>query len=104
MFTARLVELARRKERLIARTAAQRTVIADAYQRCQKPAGIVDRGVAVARFLKSHPLLFAIGIAATAAVGRRKLVGWAGRGWVAWQTVRTFGAWARRLGAWKRQR
>lgn len=103
MFTARLVELARRKERLIARTAAQRTIIADAYQRWQKPAGLVDRGLAVVRFLKSHPLLFAIAVAAAAAAGRRKLVRWAGRGWVAWRTVRTLGAWARSLGAWKRQ-
>jgi hypothetical protein len=102
MFTARLVELARRRERLTARTAAQRTIVADAYQRWQKPAGLVDRGLAVVRFLKSHPLLSAIVVAAAAAAGRRKLVRWGGRGWVAWRTVRALGAWARRFGVWKR--
>ena len=102
MFTESLVELARGKERLIARTAAQRTAIAGAYQRWQKPASMLDRGIAVARFLKAHPLLSAIGVAAAAALGRRNLVQWAGRGWVAWRTWRALGAWARRHGAWNR--
>ena len=102
MFTESLIELARRKERLIARTAAQRTAIADAYRRWQKPASMVDRGVAVARFVKAHPLLLAIGVAAAAALGRRNLLQWAGRAWVAWRTWRALGAWARRFNAWNR--
>ena len=102
MFTERLIELARRKERLIARTAAQRSVIADAYHRWQMPASMVDRGVAVARVLKSHPLLLAIGVAVAAAVGRRGLLHWIGRGLVAWRTWRALGAWVRRHGAWNR--
>lgn len=103
MFTENLIELARRKERLIARTAAQRTAVAAAYQRWQKPASMLDRGIAVARFLKAHPLLLAIGVAAAAAVGRRNLLHWIGRGWVAWRAGRTLGAWVSRLGARYRQ-
>lgn len=99
MFTGNLIELARRKERLIARTAAQRTVIASAYRRWQKPASVLDRGITVARFLKAHPLLVAIGVAVAAAVGRRNLLHWIGRGWVAWRAGRTLGAWVSRLGA-----
>jgi hypothetical protein len=103
MFTDNLIELARRKERLIARTAAQRMVIADAYQRWQKPASVLDRGVAAVRFLKAHPLLLAIGVAAAAAMGRRNLLYWIGRGWVAWRAGRTLSAWVSRLGAAYRQ-
>ena len=103
MFTENLIELARRKERLIARVAGQRTVIADAYHRWQKPASMLDRGVAVARFLKSHPLLLAIGVAVAAVVGRRNLLQWAGRGWVLWRAWRTGGEWARRFVAWNRR-
>ena len=102
MFTGPLIELARRKERLIARAAAQRRVIADAYHRWQKPAAMVDRGVAVVRFLKAHPLLLAVGAVVAAAAGRRNLLRLAGRGWVAWRAGRGLVAWARRLGAWNR--
>jgi len=102
MFTESLAELARRKERLIARTAAQRSVIADVYHRWQMPVSLLDRGVAVARFLRSHPLLLAVGVAVAAAVGRRNLLYWAGRGWVAWRTGRALGAWLRKHGVWIR--
>lgn len=103
MFTGNFIELARRKERLIARTAAQRTVITAAYHRWHKPASVLDRGVAAARFLKAHPLLLAIGVAAAAAMGRRNLLYWIGRGWVAWRAARTLNAWVSRLGAGYRQ-
>jgi len=37
-----------------------------------------------------------------AAVGRRGLLHWIGRGLVAWRTWRALGAWVRRHGAWNR--
>ena len=100
MVTDRLIELARDKERLIARTAVQRVAIADAYQRWQGPARVLDRGIAVARFLKAHPLLLAVGTVVAALVGRRRLLQLGGRGWVAWRTWRMLAAWARRRGLW----
>lgn len=102
MVTDRLIELARDKERLIARTAAHRMVIADAYQRWQGPASVVDRGIAVGRFLKAHPLLLMVGAVVAAMMGRRNLLQLAGRGWVAWRAWRALGAWARRHGVWNR--
>lgn len=94
-----LIELARRKERLIARAGQQRAEIVAAFRRWEKPVGVIDRVIGVARFLKAHPLLLAAGLALAAALGRHNLIRWAGRGLVAWRTWRSLGAWLRRFGA-----
>ena len=98
-FTERMIELARRKERLIGRAEGQRGEIAAAIQRWEKPIGVVDRGIAVARFLRAHPLLLAGAAVAAAVLGRRNLVRWLGRGWVTWRTWRALGNWVRRFNA-----
>jgi hypothetical protein len=103
MFAMDLGEIARRKERLIGRTAAQRAAMADAWHYWQQPAHVVDRGIAAARFLKSHPLLLGMGVAAAVVLGRRNLLGWISRGWVAWRALRSFTAWAKKSGIWSRQ-
>ncbi len=94
-----LIELARHKERLIARAGQQRAEIIDAFRRWEKPAAAIDRGIAVARFLRAHPLLLAAGLALAAALGPRNLIRWLGRGLVAWRTWRSLGARVRRFHA-----
>lgn len=94
-----LIELARHKERLIARAGQQRTAIVAAFRRWEKPAAAIDRGIAVAHFLRAHPLLLAAGLAVAAVLGRRNLMRWLGRGLVAWRTWRSLGAWVRRFRA-----
>ena len=101
MFAGKQTELARRRERLIARAAQQRAGIATAFQRWEKPAGVLDQGITAARFLKSHPLLLAAVVAVAVVLGRRNLLAWAGRGFVAWRTWRSVEAWGRRSGFWR---
>lgn len=96
MFTRDLIELARRKERLIARIEQQRIVISVACLQWRKPLSVVDRGIAIAIYLKSHPLVLAAGVAAAAIVGRRNLLHWAGRGLFVWRAWRSMNAWARK--------
>lgn len=96
MFTDDLIELARRKERLIARSEQQRTVISVACLQLQKPLSMVDRGIAIVGYLKAHPLVLALVIAGVAAVGRRNLLRWVGRGLVVWRAWRSVDAWARK--------
>lgn len=97
MFAARQIELAGRRERLITQAELQRARIAAAARRWEKPAGVVDRGIEVARFLKSHPLLLAAAVGSAVVLGRRSLLGWVGRGFVAWRAWRSVGGWVRRL-------
>ncbi len=99
MFTDSLTELARRKERLIARAEQQRIVISASCLRLQKPLGMVDRGIAVVRYLQAHPLLLAAGILAVAAIGRRNLLSWAGRGLFIWRALRSVRLWPRKSSA-----
>lgn len=98
MFTDSLTELARRKEQLIARAERQRRVISVSCLQLRKPLGMADRGVAVVRCLKAHPLLLAAGILAAAAVGRRSLLGWFGRGLFVWRALRSAQLWLRKSG------
>lgn len=98
MFTDSLTELARRKERLIARAEQQRIVISASCLQLRKPLGMVDRGIAVVHYLKAHPLLLAAGILAMAAIGRRNLLGWAGRGLFVWRALRSVRLWPRKSG------
>jgi hypothetical protein len=104
MVATHLAEITRRKERLIGRAAAQRAAMADAWHYWQQPAHVVDRGIAAARFLKSHPLLLGVGVAAAVVLGRRNLLGWISRGWVVWRALRSFTAWAKKSEIWPRQR
>ena len=95
--TIRLAEIALRKERLAVRIEHQRIAVAAAWQRWEKPATLVDRGVAVVKFLKSHPLLLAAGVALVTVLRVRKLKGWLGRGLMLWRIWRSAGSWLRRL-------
>lgn len=99
MFTNGLIELARRKERLIARAEQQRIAIAVTCLKWRKPLGVVDRGVAIAHFLKAHPLVLGAGLAVAAVIGRRNLLRWAGRGVLVWRAWRSVHAWMRKFGA-----
>lgn len=96
MFTSDLIELARRKERLIARSEQQRIEISVACLRLRTPLSVADRGIAIARYLKAHPLVLAAGVAVAAIAGRHNLLRWAGRGLFLWRAWRSVSAWARK--------
>lgn len=86
----RLEDIARRREQLSARAAAQRAAIVGALEEWRNPLGVADRVSRVVSFLRAHPLLFALAVAALAASPRGRLVSLAGRGiavWRLWQTV-----------------
>jgi hypothetical protein len=99
MFSDRMLDVALRKERLIARSEGQRTLIAEACRRWREPARVIDRAWAGATYLRAHPALIAIGVAAAMILGRRSLFRWAGRGLVAWRAWRSVAGWVRRFDA-----
>jgi hypothetical protein len=95
--TERMVEIARHKERLIARIAGERAAIAAAIGAWEKPLSVVDKGLAAARYLRAHPLLLVALIGFFVALRRRNLLAWAGRGFAAWRTLRVLSALSGRL-------
>jgi hypothetical protein len=96
-----IAHLAERKQRLVARCAAQRAAIAGGIQALERPIAIADRITDAARFLRAHSMLVSVAvIAAVAAVAFRRgtVLGLAARSLAAWRAWRSLNVWARRLG------
>ncbi len=89
----RLTEIARRKERLIARAEAQRTAIGASFRELERPISIIDRGLGIARFFRGHPLLVAAIVTVVMTFRRRGLLSLAGRALAAWRLWRSVSAW-----------
>jgi len=93
----RLIEIARRKERLIARAGAQRAAIGETIRQLRRPIGVLDHGLEVVRFLQAHPLLVASGVALLAVFRRRRLVSLTGSLLTAWRLWPVVSAWLARV-------
>lgn len=86
---ARLTAIARRRTSLVAQVAAQRTEFGRLVQPWQMPLAFADRGMALARRLRAHPLVVAVGVALFTWMGRGRLGVWVGRIWTTWQVYRS---------------
>jgi hypothetical protein len=91
-------DIVRRKEQLVARCEGQRARLGDIVRDLERPIAVADRAIAVARFLREHPLLTGAAVAAAVALRRHGPAGLTSRALVAWRTWRTFATWAGRLG------
>lgn len=92
-FQDQLIEIARRKERLISRAASERAAIGVNIRRLQGPIGIVDRGLDVVLFFRGHSLLVATALAAAVAFSRRSLASLAGGALATWRISRLVSRW-----------
>jgi len=82
---AQLTALTRRRAALVAQSAAQRAELGRCVQPWQTPLGLVDRGIALARRVRTNPLAFAIGVLLLFRLGSGRWSVWAGRLWTGWQ-------------------
>lgn len=92
IYTERLIDVARRKERLLADCARRRAELVAELTAWRAPIAVMERSVAATRFIRAHPVAVAAVIAAMAVLGRRHLARWARRGiliWRGWRTIRT---------------
>jgi len=90
---SRAVELARQRERLIARAEAQRHELAAHVRRWEVPLRVADKALAGARFLRANPVVVAAAAVALLVFGRRRLWTIVRGGliaWRAWRAVRSF--------------
>lgn len=90
----RLIDIARRRERLSLRAQAERLEIAGRIGALREPIGLVDRALGIARFLRAHPVLVSVAVAALVAFRGRGLAGLAGRALSAWRLWRAISAWS----------
>jgi len=82
---AQLTAITRRRAALVAKAAAQRNELGRWLQPWQKPLAFVDRGVALARRVRAHPLALAIGVPLLFRLGFGRWSVWARRLWTGWQ-------------------
>jgi len=92
-----LIEIARRKERLIASCAAQRGVIAASFHDLRQPIAVLERALAVTSYLRAHPVVVAVVVAVLIVSRRRSILGLLTRGLAAWRMWRAVAPWLSRI-------
>lgn len=91
-----MLAVMQRRGELLAKIAAQRGQVAQIGARWQAPLALADQGLAVVRFLRSHPALVA-GVVALFVIRRRGVVGLMKSGWRVWKGYRFLTALSERL-------
>jgi hypothetical protein len=90
-----LAAVMQRRSELLAAIASQRGQMAEIGTQLQTPLTLVDRGIAVVRFLRSNPVLVA-GVVAVLVIRRRGVAGMLSGALRAWRGYRYFAAIASR--------
>ncbi len=81
----RLIALAEHRAALVEQAAVQRDALAEAAGPIRATCHVADQGVAMAAYLKLHPLLLAGGVAAVAVLRPAFILKWLKRGLVTWR-------------------
>jgi hypothetical protein len=84
----RIAQIHARRERLLARSAAQRDEMALLLAPFKGPLAVADRGIAVAQYVRAHPGLVAIAAAVVVVVSPKRAFRWARRGFAVWRSYR----------------
>ncbi|MGH8701764.1 MAG: YqjK family protein [Burkholderiales bacterium] len=84
----RIAQIHARRERLIARSAAQRDELALLLAPLAPPLALADRGIAVAQYVRAHPGAVALVAAVIVALSPRRSLRWARRAFAVWRGTR----------------
>jgi hypothetical protein len=84
----RLDQISARRERLLARSAAQRDELALLLAPLKGPLAVADRGIAVAQYARAHPGLVAIAAAIFVVLSPKRAFRWARRAFAVWRSYR----------------
>ena len=82
---AQLTEITRRRAVLIVQATAQRDEVGRLLQPWLTPLSFMDRGAALVRRARLHPLAISMGVLMLFLLGRGGWGLWAGRLWTGWQ-------------------
>jgi len=85
---SKLTRLAERRQQLVAQAAAQRTILAYTLEPWRARLARVDRGVAVLRYIRRHPVLMVGASLLLAALRPRRVGRWLQHGLLVWQLGR----------------
>lgn len=85
--TRHAIELANRREQLLAKAAMQRIALARDLAPWRVPLALADQGLSSLRYLRHHPSLLVGGIGLLTVVRARRPLKWLERGWLLWQVI-----------------
>ena len=84
----RLAQIYARRERLVAKAAAQRDEVALLLTPWAAPLALADKGVAAATYVRAHPGLVLAAAAALAVLSPKRALRWARRAYTVWRGYR----------------
>ncbi len=84
----RLAQIHARRERLLAKAAAQRDEVALLLAPWHAPLAVADRGVAIAAYVREHPSLVVVAVAALVVLSPKRAFRWARRAFAVWRGYR----------------
>jgi hypothetical protein len=87
--SARQRALRERREALLRQSAAQRAALVADVHDLVGSVSLADRGVALLRQLGARRVVLAVGAVAMVAFGPARVIGWAWRGYLTFNTVRS---------------
>lgn len=85
---SKLIELAERREHLVAQAAAQRTALAQSAAPWRAPLALADRGVEALRTIRRHPAWLLGATLLLVALRPGRAGRWTRFAWVGWQVGR----------------
>ena len=83
-----MIEIVRRRERLLARCDAQRSELTVLARLWARPLKLADRAIAGVNYVRNHPAVVGVVVAVLAVIQRRGWWGWVKRGFVLWRAYR----------------
>ncbi len=84
----RIAQIHARRERLVARAAAQRDELALLLAPLRSPLAVADRGIVVAQYVRAYPGLVAIAAAVFVVLSPKRALRWARRAFAVWRGAR----------------
>ena len=85
--SAKLIQLAERRERLIAQAVAHRALLRHEFLSLRKPLVHADQGLEVLRFIQRHRIWIGSAVMLLAALRPGPFSKWLGRGWATMQVA-----------------
>jgi len=84
----RLAQIHARRERLLVKAAAQREEVALLLEPWHAPLAVADKGVAVAAYVREHPSIVVVAVAALVVLSPKRALRWARRAFAVWRGYR----------------
>jgi hypothetical protein len=84
----RLAQIHARRERLLAKAAAQREEVVLLLAPWQAPLAVADKGLTVAAYLRAHPSIVLVAVAAVVVLSPKRAFRWARRSFAVWRGYR----------------